>query len=759
MENDVMKYMEFDGWTVAFRGLPKEKEMSIPTLLCIGNGNIGIRGTVPELENMERKGMFVSGFFDKLPRPELDYSTFTPFLKSWSYENETKKYHLEEALVNCPDVLAGYFKSDNERFFFDEDAADKLYRRLDMRTGEVWFSIPVRTKSGRKGIVTRKRLVSMQRKETVFEECSFASVNFKGAVIFCASFDLDTRNDNISGIYQDTSTEKDRAYYRLYDVLEKEEGLYVAVRGRCNGYKLYMKGCADGAGKAVEIAPGEKLTVLRKSIVLCERIQSAGRVEAEKKLEEVCGMSYSEAAEENRAEWGKIWKYCDIGIDGDERIQTGLRHNLYLLNMSACRDSDRVSMAAKGLTGEGYRGMVFWDTDIHMFPFFLYTQPDAARNIVSFRCHTLDGAREKACRYGFRGASYPWETGTSGMEECEGFLKLITHQLHITADVAYAVGKYTENIQDEDFYINNAAELFIETARFWINRGYLDNGYFCVSQASGPDELHLESDNNAYVMNMVRHNLELADEAIHVLETKYPEKWHTLMDKTGLTEDEIEKISKYKDCIKTMKGEKGLYEQCEGFFNLEDRIVYENDPYTVPADTQTVKQADTLMMLYLLPSLVDKDELLENWNYYEPRTTHTSSLSYGVHGIIAAKLGLEEKAHYYLEKSMGLDLFNPVSNCADGAHLAAAGMSWSAVINGIAGIEFDGGKINISPFMPEKWGKMTFPLTYRGSRLQFELTHGEIKISNDAASDGTAVISYRDCVYRIQKGENLCLSI
>lgn len=470
-----MDYLKYDGWTITFYGMPEEKEKSIPTLLCIGNGSIGVRGTIPELENYERKGIFSAGFFDRLPRPELAYNTFTPFLKSWSYEEETSKYHLEEALVNCPDILDGYFETEGERFGFDETEKEKLTRHLDMRSGEVVFHIPVVTGSGKKGTVTRKRFASMADQAAVYELCSFERENFTGRVEYHALVDTDTKNFNVSGIYQDAVKEKDYAEYRLYDVLEQErdeDNFQTVIRGRCNGYKLYMAGRTEEED-AQELSMGEELRILRRAAVICDRTSEIDKKILQGCLERISRLSYEEALEQSRKKWQKIWETCDIEIDGDLRIQTGIRHNLYLLNLSVCRTSDRVSVAAKGLTGEGYRGMVFWDTDIHMFPFFLYTQPETARNIVSFRCRTLDGAREKARKYGFKGADYPWETGTSGLEECEGFLKLITHQLHITADVAYAAGQYIEASKDEKFYVEEAAELLVETARFWLSKGHM----------------------------------------------------------------------------------------------------------------------------------------------------------------------------------------------------------------------------------------------------------------------------------------------
>ena len=752
-----MDYLKYDGWKIRFEGFPEEKDASVPTLLSIGNGSVGMRGTVPELESREEKGVYAAGFFDRLPRPDLDYNSFSPFYKAWTYKEKTKRYQLEEALVNCPDILAGYFEADGERFDLDVDDINEMTRELDMRTGEAVFTIPVRTRSGKKAVVRRRRFISMKRQEAYFESASLKSKNFSGEVSYHPYIDIHTANFNLSGVYKDIFSKEEGFYYTLYDLAEREDkDFYTVVRGRCFGYKLYITGCMNGQIQNAGVQPGETVSVRRSGIVMCDRIQPVDKTVVMDKTDQIRDMSYDDALAENRAAWNELWDACDIRIDGDLKTQTGIRHNLYLLNISFCRISDKASVAAKGLTGEGYRGMVFWDTDIHMFPFYLYTQPEAARNIVSFRYQTLDGARKKAEEYGCRGASYPWETGTTGNEECESFLMLITNQIHITSDVAYAAAKYLQAVNDEAFYLEEAAEIFIETARFWISRGKMIDGKFCILHACGPDELHIDSDDNAYVMNMARYNLDLAADAISTLQADHPDKWKEIETKIGITEEEIRKISEYRACIKTMKGENGLFEQCEGYFSLIDKTVGGDDPELIPAQTQTLKQADLLMLLYLLPELVTKEELLANWDYYEPRTTHTSSLSFGVHGILASHLGLKEKAEYYLNRSMGLDLFEPKSNCEDGAHLAAAGMSWSAVVNGIGGISFEEDGISLSPVLPEKWSRLSFRLNYQGKKLGFVFGTDGFEVTNDITSSDTAAVYYRGQKYLIARGEHIC---
>jgi len=276
-----------------------------------------------------------------------------------------------------------------------------------------------------------------------------------------------------------------------------------------------------------------------------------------------------------------------------------------------------------------------------------------------------------------------------------------------------------------------ATELLLETARFWLSKGYVHKGLLHIPNACGPDELHLDCCDSAMVCNMAAWNLSLAERTIEHLEQNDPEGWRLIQAKLSVTDQELTDIAYFKTHVVTMKGENGLYEQFDGYFDLEDRVVPGDGADDVPENTQTVKQADVLMLLYLLPHLADREELLENWNYYEPRTTHTSSLSYGVHGILAAKLGLPEKARSYFERSLGIDLTGRHGDCASGAHLAAYGMSWSVIINGIAGVELRGGVIRVDPKLPDGWERLRFYLQYRGCGYFISVTGDRVEVTSD----------------------------
>ena len=728
-----------DLWNISFDSCSGLAAGTVPTLCCVGNGRIGIRGAIPELPNHREQGIFLAGYYDQLPRPELDPAKFNPFLVSWSHLELVPGYHREVCLVKGPNFLDANWSIGGGPLPAEECRLDAVRQGLDLAHGEFSAELELSTPEGRHFILRTCRFTHMARENQVYTRYELTSLDYEGEVCYTARINADTKNFNISGIYQDTTDGTDEEYLRLYDPVHAgcgEEGLTLLTRGRVDGHKAAFATCLVGGDVEAcpeqgiqrfhtSIRPGETVTLERVSAFEADLFSDDVEAKAAVELADARGRTYGQARIESDRVWARLWADSDILLEGDDRVQLGLRHSIYQLLIAACRSSDRVSIPAKGLTGEGYRGMVFWDTDIHMAPFYLYTQPDIARNLVRFRVNTLDGARSKAARYGLKGASYPWETSSSGEEECESFLKLLTHQLHITADVLYTAGRYLHTSGEEDMLWDGVAELYLETARFWLSKGYEKDGLWNIPSASGPDELHLECDNNAYVNNLAAHNLKLAWQTARKLSAEDPARWAVLLDKIGMSREEMALLERFHDRVKTMQGPDGIFEQCEGFFQLEDRIVFEDSLYDIPADTQTVKQADVLMLLFLLPQLTTPESLRANWDYYEPRTTHTSSLSYGVHGILAARLGLHDKAAFYLDKSLGIDLYDEKGGCQDGAHLAANGMSWSAVVSGMCGCALNGDVLSISPALPDAWRRVHFTLRWKGRIIEFTFTHRE----------------------------------
>jgi len=745
-----------DNWTVRRDGLT-DHEDACHTIFCTGNGRLGVRGKLAELPVGGEQGIYLAGFYDQFRRPPQNVDKWSPFMKYWGVAELAVGEQIESCIVNCPNFLDTEWSIDGERIDFVTGTLESLHRSLDLRTGMLTAEARWTSPSGRELRFVQRRFADMANTARVFVQYEIEPLNFSGKLELRAGINTDTANGSELGPQ------------RLYDRNHAEEagpnGVALLVRGKAVGmqaafaagirivdrpgtaYSTLITDSGAYVTAAADLVQDKLLYVERCAAAATDRIEGQPLPAVVAAVKEAIATPFNEARIESAARWSQLWNSSDVIIEGDAANQLGIRYSIFQLLIAGSADDPGVSIPAKGLTAEGYRGMVFWDTDIHMTPFFDLTQPQIARSLAMFRFNTLAGARRKAARYGFRGASYPWETGVTGEEECEKWLKLITHQSHITADVALALQQYVDCTGDVEFYENCATEVLIEAGRFWLSKCVPDGEQFSIHDAGGPDEFHVVCNDSAYVNHLARHNLLLADRAVRHLREHAPTKLAEIRRRTGVSDDELQSFPAYAARIKTMERPGGLLEQCDGFFGLRDEIIH-NAWISDPFNTQTVKQADVLMLLYLLPDQWPAEAVRANWDYYEPRTVHQSSLSHAAHGIIAAELGLLDKAEHYIRQSLGMDLYDEMGNAAHGAHMAAHGMNWSAIIRGYGGARPRGDRFLIQPRLPKAWTRLAFNLKWRGADFAVDITPGNVTVRNSAAAAAALPLRLcgRDCV-------------
>lgn len=763
-----------DLWSIVKEGVSPDTEKSLHTVFAIGNGRIGIRGTIPELPSGESQGIFMAGFYDRMTRAPIDISGWNSTDHYFSDPEKAVKERVERYLVKCPDFLDMKWEIDGERVDCGAGKLASFKRSLDMSRGMFICEAHWISPGGKEIKLTQKRFADMARTNRVFVEYALAAVNFSGRVVVKAG--INTNTSNIGDTYITNITGKPDVE-RLYNVVAKEgfsqNSVGVLVEGKVDRQKaafataLICEGLTcdqyttklddETACVRVEgnLAKNTVLSIKRVSALASSRIEAEPMLAVKEAVACFDAGLLNDAKGEGIKLWEKYWADSDILIEGDPWNQVVLRHSIYNLIIAASQDDSGVSIPAKALTSEYYQGNVFWDTDIHMLPFYIFTQPHLAKNLVTYRHHLLDGARSKALSNGFQGAQYPWCSAISGAEECPLWLKWVTHQLHIIGDIAYAAQNYVDCTGDDEFYRKCAAEVFIETARFWISKAEEDGGTLTIRNAAGPDEGHVVCDNSAYVNNLAIYNLSLAQKAIEYLKENYTREWDELAQRIGISPEEEEAIINYQGRIKVMRNSEGLYEQFEGYFKLRDEMMSMDAPDSDSFLTQTVKQADVLMLLYLLPQLQEEGVLKANWDYYEPRTLHSSSLSFGVHCILAAQLGLNEKAKYYMEKSLELDLNDSNGNAAKGAHMAAHGMNWSLVVNGLAGCLPGKEKFMIDPRLPEEWKRVRFNLKWKGAVFTVDINGKRISVTNRTSASACLPLSIQGKEYVAHPGETI----
>lgn len=494
-----------------------------------------------------------------------------------------------------------------------------------------------------------------------------------------------------------------------------------------------------------QASPDEPATLVR--FVALARAESGGGAQsaAQRALRRALLAGPRRLLEEHERAWARRWAASDMVVVGDEYAQNALRFAIYHLLSAANPQDERVSIGARALTGDGYLGHVFWDTDIFLLPFYTFTWPEAARAMLMYRYRTLPGARAKAARLGYSGALYAWESTDSGEETTPPYVlgkdgRVIpilcgVQEQHISADVAYAVWQYWEATADEAFMLEAGAEILLETARFWASRATLEeDGGYHIRGIIGPDEYHESVDDNAYTNAMARWNIERALGAVALVRQRQPARWLALSQQLGLSAEELARWKEVASGLVTrFDPASGLFEQFDGYFDLEsvDLSLAEYANRTVPMDvilgpertrrSNVIKQADVVMMLVLLPALFAPSVHGANFRYYENRCGHGSSLSPAMHAVQAARVGDVPLAERFFRQAAAVELEDTMGNAGQGVHIAALGGLWQAAVLGFAGMELCADGLAFRPRLPVGWKRLSFAVQWRGRTVRLEI--------------------------------------
>ncbi|MCD1258119.1 glycoside hydrolase family 65 protein [Paenibacillus athensensis] len=519
-------------------------------------------------------------------------------------------------------------------------------------------------------------------------------------------------------------------------------------------------------------------TIMRKLLLDCEAgvtytfykyvAIAAGQDDAEPvqtavaAVTDAMAVGYEAQLDKHTSQWESKWALSDVAIEGDEEAQFALRYSLYHLLIIAPTESEKVSIPARGLSGQVYKGAVFWDTEMFMLPFFLHTDPQVARNLMMYRVHTLDGARRKAAEYGYKGAFYAWESQDTGDDACTLFniTDVFTNrpmrtyfrdkQVHISADVANGIWQYYASTGDESILLDGGAEVMMECARFFYSYAYykVDKQRFEILDATGPDEYHERINNNVFTNYMAEQTISSTLAMLTLLQDKHAGVFRSLVDKLDYEAD-IEQLKTMLAQLYVPKPDPQTHiiEQFDGYLKLEDvtlpelksRIINPNEYLGggngLATTTQILKQADTVLALFMLGDRFSREVKKANWDFYEPRTEHGSSLSPCVYALIAADIGYSEYAYRYFMKTATIDLTGNSKQYVGtlyigGTHPAANGGAWMAAVQGFAGVRIDTCTVKLSPALPPKWSAMKFNVQVLGQQFSVDVSKSEVRITS-----------------------------
>lgn len=703
------------------------------------NGYLGVRGNfeehyAPSLESI--RGCYINGFYDDVP---IRYSE-----RLYGFPETAQR------MVNLPDVQTMRLFVDGQEFSLFTGTVHSYLRQMDTDSGTHTRKVEWESDDGKRVRITITRMASFVRKELFLTEYTVENLGERADVVLHCGVDCRVTN------YVNPDDPRVAAEEIQHIVFDEAQTLADGGSVLCHTAesKLQIAVCQrldariGGEKQAPTVKVGDRTldmtlaAVLEEQQTLCvtkyttlsdarktkEPLAYAGQVAA------ACMEAGARALlDEQAAYLADIWRRSRVQIFGDDAAQEGIEYCLYGLLQSA--GSDAISnVSAKGLSGEGYEGHYFWDTEIYIFPFFLMTQPRLAQKLLEYRYNILDNARAQARLLGHtRGALYPWRT-ISGTE-CSSYFPSGSAQYHITGDVAHSFLDYYDVTGDVDFMASKGAEVLLETARLWLCAGHYDReGRFCIDDVTGPDEYTCIVNNNYYTNAAAKNNL-LG--ALRVFRDLREANLHEeVAVRIGLQKEELEAFAAAANAMYLPHDEAlGISAQDDSFLNKAvwdfEGTPKENYPlllYYHPLQLyrhQVCKQADTVLAHFLFGADVPNEVIKRSYDYYEKITTHDSSLSTCVFSIMAAQLGNMPKAMDYYMHTLRTDLDNSHANTKDGIHTANMGGAYLGLVSGIAGLRIRKEGPSFTPRLPKAWTGYRFRLCWKSSLIEVDVCAGQ----------------------------------
>ena len=761
---DLLLTLSSEEWLLRRKGF-RNNSKNIPvneTLLTIGNGYLNIRGSLEELPPGNCAGMYMSGIYDK------------------------SEAAVEE-LVKCPLWSDVSLWSEGHKFCLSTCKALHHEQILDMKTGILHRITTFRNPSGKILTLETVRIAFMHNVHLGYLLVKITPKNFSGPLRVLSGLNGDISNRGYFPSEQLKHLkleriERGRAFMYL-EMKTRERGVSISEAAswklvspvsqthiwepRIYGEKFTSEITLDV--KKGETYLFEKLVVVRTSR---EFLKDKNKIYSDS----ICNLkafvrsgSITEISA-HLAAWQQKWEQADIVIKGDDAAQHALRYNIYQLLINGPRRPDGIG--AKFLSSEGYLGHVFWDTEIFILPFFICNFPDIARNMLLYRYNTLAGAKHNAEKMGFKGAKYAWESATTGedvtprfaskLERTIRFIYTGTEEDHIVSDVIYGVEKYFRITGDESFLINFGLEMIFLTARFWASRVISEGEDYEIRCVIGPDEFHEHVNNNVYTNFIVKWHMRLA-----VMVYKFMVIYNSgaLQRVAGKIKLDYHEVLLWSDISQKLRinydPDTKLFEQFDGYFALKDCVIEGFDrlgnpklPRGITYDniqsTQLIKQADVLSMMLLFPHAFNDQEKTTNFDYYERRTAHQSSLSHCIHAMMGLAAGRRSRAYSYFMKTALFDLNNLHKNTELGIHAAAVGGTWQTVVYGFGGFSLKSDRLVLKPWLPKKWESLTFSVRWRLRKVDITIFHEKVSILILAEQDILLPLSLYNKTYKIK---------
>jgi alpha,alpha-trehalose phosphorylase len=715
-------------WRVRESGMHLDLLAETESIFALSNGHVGVRGNLDEGEPNAIPGTYLNGFYENVPLPYAE--------RGYGYPEEG------QTLIDVTNGKVMRLLVDDEPFDLRYGTVRAHERILDLRDGVLRREVEWLSPAGQAVRIRSTRLVSFVQRSVLaihYEVEALdapARIVVQSALVTNEPVPIDSGDPRTARALSAPLVAEHQAHHRLEAAL--------GHRTRASGLRMTaaMDHQIDGPADIVtnlevepdlarlsvstELEPGQRLRVVKFVAYgwSSSRTTPAVRDQVDAALAAATHTGWEGLRAKQREYLDEYWADADVEIDGDDALQQAVRFTAFQVLQASARAEQR-AIPAKGLTGRGYDGHSFWDSEAFSLRMLTYTKPESARDALLWRHSTLPRAHERACDLGLHGAAFPWRTIAG--EECSGYWPAGTAGMHINADIADAVKRYVCATGDDEFAAGAGLDLLVETARLWCSVGHHDSeGAFRIDGVTGPDEYSALSDNNVFTNLMAARNLRAAADAA----AAHPEESH----QRQVGNEQIEGWRRAADAM-TIPYDPVLRvtAQAEGFTRYRDwdfESVSPDDyplllhyPYFSLYASQVVKQADLVFALYACGDQFDDEQKARDFAYYERITVRDSSLSAPIQAIMAAEIGALELADDYLCETAYVDLHAVNGDTASGVHLAASAGTWLAVVAGFGGMRDHGPRLEFAPRLPERLTGVTFRLRYRGRRLRVAIAH------------------------------------
>ncbi len=744
-------YLKHDEWKIIEEGFYQKHNKISESIFSIGNGRMGQRANFEEKYSGETMaGNYVAGVY---------YPDKTRV--GW-WKNGYPEYFAK--VLNAANWIGIDIEIDGEVFDLAECKVENFRRVLDMREGFLERTFTATLKSGKMVKVEAKRFCSIVDDEMGALCYKIVALNFSGEISITPYVDFDVMNEDAN--YDEkfwVEVGKDVTPGEGYVIAETKKTAFQV----CTGMKFQVLKNGEVAevqagvfSREKYISSDVKINVNDDDEIIIYKYaanlssENHAKDELIKNTQNVVNQAFIKGfeslLEEQNLAWRKKWERSDIIIEGDVAAQQGIRFNIFQLNQTYTGEDDRLNIGPKGFTGEKYGGSTYWDTEAYCIPFYLATADQkVARNLLLYRYKQLGKAIENAEKLGFKKGAALYPMVTMNGEECHNEWEITFEEIHRNGAIAYGIYDYIRHTGDREYLVDYGAEVLIAIARFWAQRFHFSKrrGKYVMHGVTGPNEYENNVNNNWYTNFIATWCMKYAVGAIMFLKEKAPEKWTALEEKIKFYEvTETTEWKKICDNVYLPYDEKlDVFVQHDGFLDKEliqvadlpeeDRPLNQKWSWDRILRSCFIKQADVLQGLYFFEEMFDEDTHRRNFEFYEPMTVHESSLSPCVHAILAAKLGMKDKAYEMYLRTARLDLDDYNNDTEDGLHITSMAGTWMAVVKGFGGMRVHGEQLIFNPTLPDNWNGFSFKILFKGSLLQVAMNQKEVTIENLSNKD------------------------